>query len=597
MLSSCSVISRGSRKFAKVFVATGKVYLVGAGPGHPELLTVKAVKLLEASDVIVYDRLIQEEILALSKPSAERIYMGKSVGIHDSRQQEIHELLARKAHEGKIVVRLKGGDPFLFGRGGEEAEYLAGQGIPFEVIPGVSSALAAPLGAGIAVTHRDAASTVAIVTGHEANRDHSRLNWDALAGIDTLVFLMAVHSAGRISSELIAHGRDPQTPAAMIQMAFWHGEKVVTGTLASIAGEVERAGISPPATFVVGETVRLREKLQHSQRDLCRRPDASSHFEPAPAPDQLMRMAAAGIGSQVLVFALAASLFERLEQWRTASELARLLGMNTHGLAEVLECLVSLGLVEGGPEGYRNLELASRYLLEDSPQTLRPVLLGLAAHPAPVSSIGRYVLNGRQNGATPEFQALHQQSCECLANYAAPFVLDKLELAPRGRLLLIGWGGEAYRDLVARRWPDLAMEVRNPFTTDPPKPLPECVAADDGPYQAIVLSGLLSCCDHEQFRPTLERAAGILDRDGTLVLHDTLLGSETTPPPEVVLPAFRRHVIQGGSWNWSVARLRRELDSLGLEVVHSEPICGGTQLVAAKPVEVFHSQPSESLVH
>lgn len=241
----------------------GKVYLVGAGPGHPELLTVKAVQLLEAGDVIVYDRLIQEEVLALAKPSAERIYMGKKVGHHDSRQDEIHALLVAKAREGKTVVRLKGGDPFLFGRGGEEAEYLAAHGVPFEVVPGVSSALAAPLSAGIALTHREAASTVAIVTGHEADQEHSRLNWSALAGIDTLVFLMAVHSVARIARELIAHGRDPKTPAAMIQMAYWHGENVVTGTLDSIAWEVERAAMSPPATLVIGEVVSLREKLKH----------------------------------------------------------------------------------------------------------------------------------------------------------------------------------------------------------------------------------------------------------------------------------------------------------------------------------------------
>ena len=135
---------------------TGKVYLVGAGPGHPELLTLKAAELLQTGDVIVYDRLIQEEVLNLAKPAAERIYMGKTVGRHESRQTEIHELLVRKAREGRTVVRLKGGDPFVFGRGGEEAEYLAGHGVPFEVVPGVSSALAAPASAGIAITHRDA---------------------------------------------------------------------------------------------------------------------------------------------------------------------------------------------------------------------------------------------------------------------------------------------------------------------------------------------------------------------------------------------------------------------------------------------------------
>lgn len=562
----------------------GKVYLVGAGPGHPELLTVKAARLLETADVIVYDRLIQAEILALAKPAAERLYMGKTVGLHESRQQEIHELLVRKAREGKTVIRLKGGDPFLFGRGGEEAEYLAEAGVPFEVIPGVSSALSAPLSAGISVTHRDAASSVAIVTGHEAGREQSRYNWSALAGMDTLVFLMAVHNVGRIARELIAHGRDPQTPAAMIQMAFWHGEKVVTGTLESIASEVERAGISPPATLVIGDAVRLREKLKHSQRDLCRRPDDSPFFEPAPAPDQLLRMAAAGIGSQVLLFALAASLFDRLQEWRTAQELARLLGLNRHSLAEVLECLVSLGLLECGPDGYRNLELASRYLLEDSAESLRPALLDLAANPTPVTSIGRYVLNGREDCVPREAEALHQQSCECLARYAAPHVLNRLDLSACSRALLIGWGGTAYRTLASSRWPDLTIDVCNPFAPEHPPDPANAIAPRENGYGAVLLSGLLPCCDRDQYRPTLQRAARVLKSGGVLVLHDSFFCSETLPPPEVVLSAFRRHVVRGGCRNWPLARIRSELDSLGLRILQADPIPGGTQLVTAKAV-------------
>jgi uroporphyrinogen III methyltransferase/synthase len=240
----------------------GKVYLVGAGPGPPELLILKAVELLKAADVVVYDRLIQEQVLAFAKPAAERIYMGKPLGKHDSRQDEIHNLLLRKAKEGNLVVRLKGGDPFLLGRGGEEVEFLAEHQVPFEVIPRVSSALAAPLSAGIDVTHRDTASAVAIVTGHEATKNAGRMDWATLSRIDTLVFLMAVHNIGRVSQELIAHGRNPATPAAIIQMAFWPEQKVVTGTLANIAEEAARSGISPPATLVVGEVVRLREKLK-----------------------------------------------------------------------------------------------------------------------------------------------------------------------------------------------------------------------------------------------------------------------------------------------------------------------------------------------
>jgi len=244
----------------------GKVYLVGAGPGHAELLTVKAARLLRRADVVVYDRLVQEEVLALVKPSAERIYVGKSAGDAESRQHRIHSLLAQKAGEGKLVVRLKGGDPFLFGRGGEEVEYLAEKSIAFEVVPGISSALAAPLSAGIPVTHRDTASTVAIVTGHRKTGAGRDLDWEALSRMDTLVFLMSVGNLRSICSNLIRHGRNPATPAAIIQMAFWQDERVVCGTLADIADEAGKAGIKPPATLVVGEVVRLRDKLKCARR-------------------------------------------------------------------------------------------------------------------------------------------------------------------------------------------------------------------------------------------------------------------------------------------------------------------------------------------
>jgi uroporphyrinogen III methyltransferase/synthase len=250
----------------------GKVYLVGAGPGDPGLLTIRAAELIRTGDVIVYDRLIQEGVLAFARPSAETIYMGKTLGCHTSRQDEIHQLLVEKAREGKVVIRLKGGDPFLFGRGGEEVEYLAEHSVPFEVIPGVSSCLSAPLSANIAVTHREHSSAVAIVTGHNAIGNHERVDWQALSKIDTVVFLMCVHNVGAIAQKLIAAGRPASTPAAMIQMAYWDGEHVTTGTLATIAEEVRRTGVQPPATLVVGEVVRLRERLQtliasNSQKD------------------------------------------------------------------------------------------------------------------------------------------------------------------------------------------------------------------------------------------------------------------------------------------------------------------------------------------
>jgi uroporphyrinogen III methyltransferase / synthase len=239
----------------------GAVFLVGAGPGHPDLLTLKAARLLREADVVIYDRLIQEEVLQLCNPAAELIYMGQPVGRHESRQDEVHELLVKKAGEGKCVVRLKGGDPFLFGRGGEEVEYLAEHGIRFEVVPGVSAALAAPLAACIPVTHRDAASSVAILTGHEAKSDPSRIDWHALSKMDTLVFLMGVRNARLICRNLIDHGCPPDTPAAMIQSAFWVDQRVVTGPLEEIADRVENAGIRPPATLVVGKVVRLRNLL------------------------------------------------------------------------------------------------------------------------------------------------------------------------------------------------------------------------------------------------------------------------------------------------------------------------------------------------
>lgn len=239
----------------------GKVILVGAGPGAPDLLTLRAARMIAEADVLVYDRLIQPGVLAMAKPAAEMIDMGKTPG-HHTIQDQIQRVLVDKAREGKIVVRLKGGDPFVFGRGGEEIEYLAEHGIPFEVVPGVSSCLAAPLSAGIAITHRDFSSSVAIVTGHSAEGHEERIDWHAVACMDTAIFLMGVHNVETIAQHLIAAGRAPSTPAAIIQMAFWPGERVITGSLETIAALVRRDGIEPPATLVVGEVVRLRHKLQ-----------------------------------------------------------------------------------------------------------------------------------------------------------------------------------------------------------------------------------------------------------------------------------------------------------------------------------------------
>lgn len=249
---------------------TGKVYLVGAGPGHPELLTVKAYKLIGQADVIVYDRLVQEECIAHARKDAERIYMGKASGRHESRQSEINDLLARRALAGNMVVRLKGGDALLFSRGGEEAEYLAKMGIPFEFVPGVTSALAAPAAAGIPVTHRDISNSFCIITGHERDDQQRPLkhDWSALAKIDTLAVLMGVKNLRKITSQLISNGKSPETPAVLVESAYWSTEKILFSTLGKISEDAQREGIEPPAVLLIGEVVGIKQRLVQVDRDL-----------------------------------------------------------------------------------------------------------------------------------------------------------------------------------------------------------------------------------------------------------------------------------------------------------------------------------------
>lgn len=241
----------------------GKVYLIGAGPGDPGLLTIKAKHLLEQADVVVYDRLVGDDILAMARPSAEHIYVGKISGQHALSQDEINEVLVRKAAEGKSVARLKGGDPFLYGRGGEEALYVREKGFDFEVVPGITSAIAVPAYAGIPVTHRDATSSFAVITGHEKpGKRESSIHWDKIAtGIGTLVFLMGVENLPYICEELIKNGREPQTPVALIRWGTLPDQEVLTGTLENIVARVRETGFQPPAVIVVGEVVNLRQSL------------------------------------------------------------------------------------------------------------------------------------------------------------------------------------------------------------------------------------------------------------------------------------------------------------------------------------------------
>jgi uroporphyrinogen III methyltransferase/synthase len=241
----------------------GIVYLVGAGPGDPGLLTIKAKACLEEADVVIYDYLANDAFLEHADEKAELIYVGKKGGSHTMRQEDINRLIVDKAQRGLTVVRLKGGDPFIFGRGGEEAEELVKAGVPFEVVPGVTSAIAVPAYAGIPLTHRDYTSTVAFITGHEdPTKEASSIAWDKLAtGVGTLVFLMGVGKLPQIAKSLMANGRTADTPVALIHRGTVPGQKTVVGTLQDIAERAQKEGLKPPAIIVVGEIVKLREKL------------------------------------------------------------------------------------------------------------------------------------------------------------------------------------------------------------------------------------------------------------------------------------------------------------------------------------------------
>jgi uroporphyrin-III C-methyltransferase len=240
----------------------GKVYLIGAGPGDPELITLKGLRYLRSADVVLYDRLISTELLAETRSDAELIFVGKEAGCHNMAQEQINALLIYHAQRNKLVARLKGGDPFVFGRGGEEAQALADAQIPFEIIPGVSSAIAVPAYAGIPVTHREYTSSVTIVTGHKGHCASPAVNWKALAALGgTLVILMGVKALPQFTEQLIAHGMDADIPAAVIQEGTTPQQRVVTGTLANIAERALEEGLSAPALTIIGSVVSTREAL------------------------------------------------------------------------------------------------------------------------------------------------------------------------------------------------------------------------------------------------------------------------------------------------------------------------------------------------
>jgi len=242
----------------------GKVYLVGAGPGDPGLITVRGLHLLRQAEVVIYDRLVHPDLVAEAPADAVRIYVGKESGQHCMPQERINRLLVTSAQQGALVVRLKGGDPFVFGRGGEEAQTLVEGGIPFEVVPGVSSAVAVPAYAGIPLTHRKVASSFAVITGHEeAEKEESSLPWGELAtAVDTLVVLMGVKSLPQIVRQLISAGRSPETPVALIRQGTTAEQSTIIGTLADIVAKAEAVKLAPPVVTVIGEVVRLREQLR-----------------------------------------------------------------------------------------------------------------------------------------------------------------------------------------------------------------------------------------------------------------------------------------------------------------------------------------------
>lgn len=250
----------------------GKVYLVGAGPGDPGLMTVKGKTLLECADVVVYDALVSPPILAMIGPRAEQIHVGKRRGRHSLLQEETTQLLIQKAQTQAVVVRLKGGDPFVFGRGGEEMADLIQAGVSVEVVPGVTSGIAAPAYAGIPLTHRSYSSSVTFVTGHEAaGKYRPTVNWPAIAhGSESIVVYMGIHNLPYILEQLQAAGRDANTPIALIRWGTWPEQEELVGTLGTISAQAEVTQFEAPAIVVIGDVVNLHKVLSHCRPEQLR---------------------------------------------------------------------------------------------------------------------------------------------------------------------------------------------------------------------------------------------------------------------------------------------------------------------------------------
>ncbi|GCE05787.1 uroporphyrinogen-III C-methyltransferase [Dictyobacter aurantiacus] len=242
----------------------GKVYLIGAGPGDPELMTVKGLRYLRGADVVLYDRLINPDLLREARSDASLIYVGKGPGCHSMPQEQINTILVSQAQQGLTVARLKGGDPFVFGRGGEEALALVEAQIPFEIVPGITSAIAVPAYAGIPVTHRDYTTSFTVITGHKGRSASPAVNWRALADLGgTLIVLMGVKALPDVTRQLIEGGLDPATPAAVIQEGTTPQQRTVTGTVADIAQRAADAQLDSPALTIIGSVVNVGDALAH----------------------------------------------------------------------------------------------------------------------------------------------------------------------------------------------------------------------------------------------------------------------------------------------------------------------------------------------
>ncbi len=434
----------------------GTVYLVGAGPGDPGLLTVKAVRILQTAHVVVYDHLVADAILDRIPASAERIYAGKEAASHTMNQEAINALLEERARSGQIVVRLKGGDPFVFGRGGEEAEYLSARGIPFEVVPGVSSALGVPTYAGIPVTHRGVAASLVIVTGRAGPIGEAPdIAWDRIAGVDTVVILMGVANLDEIVKLIVGGGRSPDTPAAAIRWGTTAQQRTVVGTLGTIDARVRETDLHPPAILVVGEVVSLIPRIRWvERRPLFGRRVLVPAPHPSPLTDPLERL-----GAEVLH--VAPITFTPPDSWesldRTLSELPTFDGLlftDRIGVTAFLNRLLA-----GGRDARA---LADRMVIVDGEGT-RVTLVQYGVRPDCVvdgwlGNLPRELLSGR-------WLVLGAPDCQWAAAHALRRLGARYEAPAVCRLSIPKWRADRLRQFLTTRPVDVvtfmdATEVR-----------------------------------------------------------------------------------------------------------------------------------------